>query len=402
MKKRMAIRERNNQRGAVSLIVVIFTALLVTIITIGFVSLMVRNQQQATQSDLSQSAYDSALAGVEDAKRVLLLDKKCKENDNFVNGVPCGAITTAINSGDCSTIKTIFGGGTGETLVGQSENDKQLRQSYTCAKILLNTPDYRGKDLSNGQSQLIPLIGTTAYDKVEIMWFTQEDAAAASGETEGLGTVSLSLPLTTANPLLPLQDTWSSQTPPVLRAQLMQAATTFSLSDFDDAGVLGNSSNSSALFLYPSTVAGATSFSQDSSLSPKEPQNVKCDASSFRDGGFACKVELLLPSPKGGDANNRLAYLRLNSFYNTTRYRVVLKDSAGQIVPFYGVQPEVDVTGKANNIFRRVKARVQLDAAYPYPESTLDLNGNLCKDYVVTENSADYSGLNLDRCDPRG
>ena len=63
--------QQNNNRGAVSIFIVLFTALLVTIIATGFIQLMLRNQQQSVNSDLSQSAYDSALAGVEDAKRAL-------------------------------------------------------------------------------------------------------------------------------------------------------------------------------------------------------------------------------------------------------------------------------------------------------------------------------------------
>ena len=59
------VKER---KGAASLYVVIFATILFGVITLSFIRIILSESSQTSNDDLSQSAYDSALAGVEDAK----------------------------------------------------------------------------------------------------------------------------------------------------------------------------------------------------------------------------------------------------------------------------------------------------------------------------------------------
>jgi hypothetical protein len=101
---------------------------------------------------------------------------------------------------------------------------------------------------------------------------------------------------------------------------------------------------------------------------------------SIASGGYACSMSLQLPTPVGGgDAS--IAYLRLSSFYVGTHFRVSLGG-----VQFRGVQPVVDSTGRANDVFRRVQSRVDLyDTSFPYPDAAVDSAGDFCKDFGVTD-----------------
>lgn len=394
------INRRKYERGAVSLFIVVFTALLIVVVTVSFVQLMIRNQQQATQSDLAQSAYDSALAGVEDAKRALVLNKKC--DSGSVDAVLCTKIKTALASNSCDTLNQIFGtGGSGETNIQQDENNTKLDQAYTCVKILTNTPNYQRKGLSSGKSHVIPLYSPPgqAFNKVEIKWFTREDANLNTGGDEA-GNTPISFPKV-AFPLLPADTNdsngWGQATPPLLRAQLMQTGSSFSLSDFDDAG--GSESNANTLFLYPGLAGGDYSFASDTRQSgiSGQPKAVRCDADEFNNGGYACSTILGLPSPKNTpDLANRVAFLRLSAVYTATRYQVTLKQN-DEVISFYNVQPEVDSTGRASDMFRRVKARIQFEGAFPYPESAVDLDGSFCKDFWLTSDTAHFAP---GRCDP--
>jgi hypothetical protein len=59
-------------------------------------------------------------------------------------------------------------------------------------------------------------------------------------------------------------------------------------------------------------------------------------------------------------------------------------------VPFDRVQPEVDSTGRANDMFRRVKTRVEFKSDFIYPEAAVDIGGDLCKNFIITDKDTDY------------
>lgn len=387
----MHIRYNNNfkQNGAVSLFIVIFTALLVTTITISFMQLMVRDQQQATYSDLSESAYDSAIAGVEDAKRALLLQQKCQGDMSQ----RCNDIRMAIKDGNCNTLGRIFGSTTDtETKIQQSEGDKKLEQAYTCVKITSNTKDFLGTIDPNTNATLVPLrTAKEDFNTVTISWSqnkTGDTPDLAKGTDRSLPRVGYPV----GSP------SWPSNRPALLRAQLINgngttSTTSFKLSDFDTSGF------SNTLFLYPSetglttanfTTSDGRHLTDGTPGAPatNNPELIKCDKSAGS-GQYICTVTIRLASTvKAGQA---ATFLSLAAFYNPTDFRVQLSyDSSTDFIEFDGVQPEVDSTGRANDLFRRVVSRVELEGTFQYPVAALETAGNLCKTFSVTTDTTDY------------
>jgi Tfp pilus assembly protein PilX len=392
------MKQHTNQRGAVSLFVVIFAALLMTIVTVSFIQLMLKDQQQATTSDLSQSAYDSALAGVEDAKRLLLLDQSCR-NGSAASTINCTQITAALTPGpgesetDCDTLAAagIVGETDGETIIQQTAGDasEQLDQAYTCVKIALNTDDYKGK-LEIGESDIVPLEGVGQFDTIVLSWFVQGDT--------GTDDVAIGFPSTGPDVSLPqVGEAWQASYPALMRTQFMQTGGTFSLGDFDDSQP-GNRSNANTLFLYPSAVGLTTKdFALDARRSPANaPQQVQCNE-SFVDGEYACSVTLNLPVPIDGNVAARNAFLRLSALYNAASYKVELKNGASD-VQFDRVQPIVDSTGRTNDVFRRVQSRVELTSDFVYPHAEIDIEGDLCKNFTITNEDSGYN--NSATCTP--
>jgi Tfp pilus assembly protein PilX len=388
------IPQRNQQRGAVSLFVVVFAALLMTVVTVGFIQLMLKDQQQATANDLSQSAYDSAQAGVEDAKRLLLIDQSCR-NNTAASTVNCGAIANALKpaSGDtatsCDTLAKagLVGETDDETIIQQStgDNASKLDQAYTCVKISTDTADYKGV-LDVNKSDVVPLAGVSDFDSVELSWFSKSDVSSAVTDQ------TIGFPSTGAEVNLPpVGDKWKANNPALMRTQFMQTGSSFKISDFDNSQD-GNKSNANTLFLYPSaTGVSNKDFALDGRRSPSNtPQQAKCNQ-SFTDGEYACTVTIALPNPIDGNTTQRNAFLRLSALYNGAHYSVKLKKT-GTDVKFSGVQPQVDSTGRANDMFRRVQARVELNGAFTYPEAAIDMQGDLCKNFTITDSEDGFSG----------
>lgn len=382
-----------NQSGAVSLFVVIFAALLMTIVTVGFVQIMLKDQQQANTQDLSQSANDSALSGVEDAKRLLLLDQSCRDG-TAASTINCAAVTAALtpapgqNETDCDTLSKagIVGETNDETLIQQSTGDNatKLDQAYTCVKIRVNTDNYEGR-LEANKTALVPISGVSTFNSVEISWFSSKDVSSTTTDP------AIGFPSTGPSVNLPrVGSKWQINYPPLLRTQLVQMGGSFKLSDFNDSQP-GNLSNANTLFLYPSS-AGASNhdFALDARRSPgNAPHLVDCEA-SFTAAVYACKTTITLPTPIDGNVANRNAYLRLTALYNGARFSVKLKNSGSDVL-FSRVQPKVDATGRANDVFRRIEARVELKGDFPYPEAVIDMVGDLCKNFTITDAEDGYT-----------
>jgi len=387
----------NKQNGAASLFIVIFTTLIMVIVTVSFIRIMVSNQQQATANDLSQSAYDSAQAGVEDAKRALLRYQSICTNTTALTQDSCNQARESLVNQDCNATgnltDVIAAKGTNVDVPVQTTGANSLDQAYTCVNIKLDTEDYVG-DLKQDASNIIPLIGVSNFSKIKVEWFNTADMQG------DLGTATVSLPLFSDGVPLLSQFNWASTTPnrpPIMRTQVMQFATAgFNLTDFDDMGK-NDRAVSSTMFLYPSNNGGISSDviaptnRRVAVISPVQPQCKSLSASVV----YACSVSIKLPMSVSG--STRTAFLDLKALYKKAHYRITLRDSSDKLVPFNEVQPEVDSTGRANNLFRRVSARIGLgDINFPYPEAAVDTTGNFCKNFLITDSTGDYSS----NCNP--
>ena len=373
----------NHERGATAIFVVMFASLLLLVITVGFIRIMVQEQGRSTDNELSQSAYDAALAGVEDGKRVLTL---CDAGD----AVAC----TNIENNQCDTVYATLGIGTAEEVLlkselGSGDQSETFDQAYTCVKVSPNTPNV-DRSLVLHTPDIVHLKSTTDFSKVRLSWFSVRNI---NGRTLNYGTG------TAGDVSLPSFSSWSTTTaarPPVMKAMFIP----------DAVGAMHDTEDKT-LYIYPAEEtalpASDTDFGLDNRRTGTALELVYapvCKASMGSLQQYACSIVLTIPSA------TQSAYLYLASMYGDTDYQVSMLDASGDVVDFDGIQPQIDSTGRTGDIFRRVAARVERrnpDAASLYPRATVDITNNFCKTFAVGTTPDVYINSSTgSSCNPSG
>lgn len=374
------LKNHRTEQGATAMIVVLFSTLLFIVITVGFMNLMVQDQRASIDTELSRGAYDAALSGVEDGKRVL---QKCADGDadacktvaDYQTTSACDIVSAVgIAHADATTNEVNL-----QSVVSSGSSGLDYQQAYTCVRIQPNTNDYLGT-LSTDQSILVPLRTVGPVNKATVMWYTQANAGQNTIKLTSTGDVSL-----------PTVSSWGPTTsPPMLRVELIQYEKgSLNVTDLD------NDNGAHTLYLYPKQVPFLEyAFSRDGRRSGTlVPLAASCNTTFIGNGGYACRTTLDLPPlPSGGDISQRVAYLRITAMYGGTDFSVTpLMDAAN--VMFDGVQPIIDSTGRAADLFRRVSARVERTdplESMLMPRATVDMTGNLCKTLTVGDTPSDY------------
>lgn len=372
----------DKQRGFVSILSVIFFMLLMSVLTVSFLRIMTDEQGQVIEDDLSKGALASAESGVEDAKRALV----------YCRGLSGAARTncySALNNPNCpgmfdpgfagNPLPAALGldtsGGGGAVRVGSAANN----QRYTCVTTQLQTYDVVGQ-ASESLGELIPLRATANYDRVYIYWHQQstDGAAALPGATDFNNNYRYS--------------EWRN----TVTNQRFVAGLRLQLIEFDRTRTLTQQQDSSiGMYLMPMSNTGRTLSPPLQIGAPVSPSSigdkrveVRCSTTVLTNG-YVCALGLLVPPESPAD--NKEYYLLVKSIYGSPHYRVALADG-GTSVQFDDVQPQIDSTGAAADVFRRVISRVSYNSDVFTTANALESGIAICKDFLVTETATTSSG----------
>lgn len=388
----MLVNQNNKQQsGFVSLFTVIFFMLLITVITVGFLRIMAIEQRQSLDNDLTANALAAAESGVEDGKRALLAYYDPSTNPALKSDL-ANAFSTTNES--CNSLTGIPSVQTEIGITGQAVGSSSLNQSYTCLNVKLNSPDYLGFTQAN-ESEIFPLRGVSNFDQIKISWHLLSESIGTEGDGQPdrlKPSIPLSLPPQTGGTL-----NWSGEGyPAMLRVQLFGYPNgNFSRTDLFD--------RSRTVFLVPVESGGTSvinfgtadpSHTYDSTKSSPNT-NVQCGTDFSQLNTYLCTATLSLPAGAAYSSSNNNYYLRVTPIYSGTHFRAELFDSSSSsTVEMRDVQPLIDATGRAQDVYRRVQVRVRVNAITGLPEFAAESANTICKNMQVADGSAGSWTLN--------
>lgn len=400
---------QKTKRGGASMFVVMFTMIILSIITLGFTRLIISEATKTTNTDLSQSAYDSALAGVEDAKMALLKYHACLDSGARAHdGSKCGDLIAAMQEGilkqDCSTVQKVLGrdqeADNHAVVVQETQsstdvgNNANMLQAYTCVTIQEDLEDYRTTLDSANRLRIIPIRSDRhkAIDKIQIQWYS-----SVNGVRNGYKACGDDYFGRTGNTLkyYPINECNDSgkglQAPPAIAARLIQTAETFDISELSVSrkySATNIGTDTGQVYLVPkkllarnaadpSNTVAATVWGETANKGENHEQHVTCK----RGADWSCSTDLILPNTfdnkTGDDKSDANTYLLVSLPYGSPETDISIKVWSGsEQLDFTGVQARIDSTGRANDLYRRVETRVELvDTYFAYPEFEITMRG---------------------------
>ena len=419
------------KKGAASFYIVAFSTLILLIVATSFAAVIISEITRTSNDDLSQSAYDSALAGIEDAKLAYFNYQNCvSQNATASAAKPTGELNcpaimyyveNADGQQDCDMVARVLGRvglndeEGGEVTVQESSNaGNNMQQAYTCVKMQTVLKDYRSTLSSTNQTKVVKVkfdepAKASAVDRVKISWYETGDNNYQFTNMDSEGKV-----------VFPQLGTTETATPPTISVAMVQTAEQFNFSDFDMT--VGEATDRGMVYLVPTSNTDFASRSVDNNYrgtwtgtenvvnknaflksndktTVNLPYAVYCDPNS--DAEFACSATIELPEPIGGVRNDDTFMFVVSLPYGKPTADFAMEflcsgDNCGKEVSknggesevvdpgqayLDGVQVEVDSTGRANDLYRRVKVRLESEANSSYlsvmgPLELLGDNGN--------------------------
>lgn len=327
--------------GMVSILVVMILMIVITLIVLGFAQVSRREQRQSLDRQLSTQAFFAAESGINDARQA-------------IQNAPVGA---ALAKNVCGP-EGIYN--VSNVIDDNNDADTTNDVSYPC--LLVNTR-VRNINLAvggYGKSVTIPLEPVGAMNQLRINWRTPTPViqAQVAGNCQ---------PNRSPNFYPSGNASWTCPFG-VLRMDIVPTAGAL------NRGTLA--ANQKTIFFYP-TQAGGPAPTLAWATANGAVAAMRCSAA----GG--CNINI------GGIAGNHM--LRLTSIYQEGAADLTAYAGAAQL-ELNNAQIQIDATGKAQDVLRRIQVRLPVAPSGPTPDFAILSASSICKRIRVNSSTFQIPG----------
>jgi Tfp pilus assembly protein PilX len=334
---------KSKQQGIVSIMMTFVLMIVISLIVLGLAQLSRREQRQSLDTQLSSQAFYAAESGLNDAVAVL--------RSLAVSGAAIPSKTSCANSG-AYNFNTVI----------DTANDV----SYSCLTIDAAPPVITQTLSSASNAFTLNSDGGVGFATLDFKWTvpTGNNSSNIAACPGGLGT-SIFKPVIGGT-------TWTCPYG-VLRVDIVPGSSATSRN--------GLISGTRTGFLVPTSSGGAVAFS--SMPAAGDQYQAKCNPTN-------CMVTF-------SGLGEAKYYVRVSElYYEGGTLSISGTTTSGSAANFVGTQARVDVTGKAQDVLRRIVAAVDIDGTNENSNASAAIisGGSVCKRFMVFDTTFnDYSGV---------
>jgi hypothetical protein len=342
-----------NQQGFASIVIALIFILVMSLLTVAFAQLARREQQHALDKQLSNQAYYAAETGINDITKAIGLPST---DPNHIDDAVLASVGYT-DSNDCVNLQLL-------PMLRSHINDN-ADVSYTCEMINLK-PRNLQKGLNADGAWSVVFSSDNALNQLNIQWTSQNAAVNSNPRTtEGF----------------PPANQWSS--PAVLE---------FSLTPLNNDLQRGTLiSKNMTVYLYPRNATGstlATSVNYQTVVSNKNSFNG--DIIGRCTGGATNICSAQITNLVGNGTGPYLLHMVSHYDPNVTNVNIGGVDINNNAVSFIGAQAQIDSTGRARNVLKRIRVAVPLTNSKDIPSYALEVQ-NICKRFQSEPAGTEYS-----------
>lgn len=350
------VKPTRNQQGFASLVIAMVLVLVLSLITLGFAQLMRKEQRSALDRHLSSQAYYAAEAGINDAAKALSAGYTTTKST-------CDPPAAVALPNPAFYLKN-------------SKVDAAGTSKYSCLLIDPAPPSLEFSAIDFSQSKSMIITGASFNSPATTVPFND---LVISWQDSGDGNTFVPAGTAASHPFSPLKD-WPATTS-VLR---------IGLTPLNSVSVTRDNliSGTYTAFLYPDDKSGATTtFAGYNTVAM--PGNTGLASGTIVDGGCNtgsqpryCNVRI-----SGLDQSDYLLDMR-SMAYGKSRVTITAYGAAGAQIRIKNAQTLVDSTGKAQDVLRRVQARIPTSNNYDHSDYGIDAMSGICKQLQLIPGSS--------------